>query len=244
MTALDTRAGAPRRAQVILLALSFLGTVLGCTRTPEEPEAEAAAIHVQVTSVRRGEIADVIHAMGQTEALTVLRLASPIAGRLTMLSVYPGDQLEQGAVAARVIPLENEAAAHGFAVLQRQGALSPAERETTRKLRNDIGARDIPLRTPFAAVVAERLRNPGEHVAPNDVLLELFDPHSLYVMAQVPLEAARGLQTGQPAELRAGAAVGAGTVAAVVSAVTPQTLTLPVRIALTAPLQPPLLHTA
>jgi multidrug efflux pump subunit AcrA (membrane-fusion protein) len=198
---------------------------------------------VQVAPVRRGDIADVLEVMGQTEARAVLRLASPVAGRLTMLAVQPGDRLAEGAVAARVIPLENEAAEHGFALLERADALSAAEKETARKLRHEIGG-DVPLRAPFPAVVAERLHNPGEQVAPNDVLLELFDPRSLYVMAQVPAAAAARIHAGQPVEIRAGASEDAGQIEAVVTSLAAQTLTLPVRIALTTPLQPPLLHAA
>jgi len=213
------------------------------TATEESAPQEAGPIQVQLAPVRRGDIADVLDVMGQTEARAVLRLASPVAGRVTMLAVRPGDELAEGAVAARVIPLENEAAEHGFALLERAGALSAAEKETLRKLRGEVGG-DVPLRAPFPAVVAERLHNPGEQVAPNDVLLELFDPRSLYVVAQVPAAAAARIHAGQPVEIRAGDSAGAGQIEAVVTALAAQTLTLPVRVALTTPLQPPLLHAA
>ena len=232
------------RVRIALLAIAFVCSAVACqTATEESVPQEVAPIRVQVAPVRRGEIADVLDVMGQTEARTVLRLASPVAGRVTMLAVWPGDQLAEGAVAARVIPLENEAAVHGFALLERADSLSAAEKQTVRKLRDEIGG-DVPLRSPFAAVVAERLHNPGEQVAPNDVLLELFDPRSLYVVAQVPGAAATRIHTGQPVKIRAGDSEGAGQVEAVVTALAAQTLTLPVRIALTTPLQPPLLHAA
>ncbi|MGD0948730.1 MAG: HlyD family efflux transporter periplasmic adaptor subunit [Candidatus Binatia bacterium] len=232
------------RVRIALLAIALVCTAMACqTATEESVPQEAAPIRVQVAPVRRGDIADVLDVMGQTEARTVLRLASPVAGRITMLTVQPGDQLAEGAVAARVIPLENEAAEHGFALLERADALSAAEKETVRKLRDEIGG-DVPLRSPFPAVVAERLHNPNEQVAPSDVLLELFDPRSLYVVAQVPATAASGIHAGQPVEIRAGDSEVAGQVEAVVTALAAQALTLPVRVALTAPLQPPLLHAA
>jgi membrane fusion protein (multidrug efflux system) len=242
------------RVRIALLAIALVCTAVACKTASEEaapqeaapqesaPE-ETAAIRVQVAPVRRGDIADVLNVMAQTEARTVLRLASPVAGRVTMLSVQPGDQLAEGAVAARVIPLENEAAVHGFELLERADALSAAEKETVRKLRGKTGG-DIPLRSPFPAVVGERLHNPGEQVAPNDVLLELFDPRSLYVVAQVPAAAAARIHAGQPVEVRAGDSEAAGLVEAVVTSLASQTLTLPVRVALTTPLQPPLLHAA
>ena len=232
-----------------LLAFVLVCAAAAC-KTPSEEAApqesapeETAPIRVQVAPARRGDIADVLNVMGQTEARAVLRLASPVAGRVTMVAVWPGDQLAEGAVAARVIPLENEAAVHGFALLERAGALSAAEEETVRELRGRTGG-DIPLHAPFPAVVAERLHNPGEQVAPNDVLLELFDPRSLYVVAQLPAAAAARIHAGQPVEVRTGDSVAAGQVEAVVTALASQTLTLPVRVALTTPLQPPLLHAA
>ncbi len=219
--------------------------VAGCQPQAEEVASEPVApVHVHVTRVRRGAIADVLTVMGQTEALSVLRLASPVAGRITMLSVRAGDEIAAGAVVARVIPLENEAALHGFALLERAGALSATDRDPARKLRNEVASHDVPLHAPFAAVVAERLHNPGEQVAPNDVLVQLFDPHSLYVVAQVPTSMVARVQAGQHAEIGVGQVSLSGHVDALMAAVTPQTLTVPVRLSLSAPSRPPLLHAA
>ena len=197
-----------------------------------------------MSAVRIGEISDVLSVTGETAALSVLRLAAPIAGRITLLSVRAGDHLDAGAVAARVISLENEAAVHGFAFLDTAANLSAAERARAQRLQHDLGARDIPLRAPFAAVVAERLHNPGEQVAQNDVLLELFDPQSLYALVQVPVESASRLHPGMAAEVSTGGVTVAGQVAALAAALAPQTLTVPVRITLAAPLDPPLFHAA
>lgn len=223
--------------------LSFAAASCHPATEPPEPE-QAAPIRVQVAPVRRAEIADVLAVTGETAALSVLRLASPVAGRVTLLTVRPGDQLAAGEVAARVIPLENEAAVHGFALLEGVGAFSLRQQEAARRLGKALSVRDIPLRASFPAMVAERLRNPGEHVAQNDVLLELFDPRSLYVIAQVPVGAAARVTTGLPVQVHSGGSTTAGQVTALVTSLTPQTLTVPVRISLAAPLQPPLLHAA
>ena len=155
-----------------------------------------------------------------------------------MLNARAGDHLDAGAVAARVIALENEAAVHGFAFLDAAANLSAAERARAQRLQRDLGSRDIALRAPFAAVVAERLRNPGEQVAQNDVLLELFDPHSLYVLAQVPVESAARIHEGMPAEISSGGTTVPGHVEALAAALAPQTLTVPVRIRLATALRP------
>ena len=223
-----------------------LGSALAACAPPAEeaPEAQAAPVAVRVAPVQRGEIVAELIVSGETTALTTLRLASPVAGRITELTVQPGDHLAAGSVAARVLPLENEAALHGFGVLADAGALSPDERPLAQRLAREVAGRDVSLRVPFAAVVADRLHSPGEQVAPNDVLLELFDPRSLVVIAQVPVDAIGDVHPGQPVEIHAGGARATGQVAALLAAVTPQTLTVPVRIALSEPLQPPLLHAA
>jgi membrane fusion protein (multidrug efflux system) len=225
------------------LVLSTL--LLACEAPPAPPESTAAApITVHVTGVRRGTIADVLTVTGETAALRVLRLASPVSGRVTFLNVQAGDQLAADEVAARVMPAENEAALHGFSMLERSGVLGAREIERARRLRRDLGARDIPLRAPFAAVVADRLHNPGEQVAQGDVLLELFDPHSLYVVAQAPLEKAAAIGAGMPVQVDGASSRATGQIAVVLTALQPQTVTVPLRISLNEPLEPPLLHAA
>lgn len=236
------RFAAARCPLLMLLACIAVSACEPTTETAEEPPA--APIQVRVAHVHRGEIRDVLTVTGQTEALSVLRMASPVAGRVTALDAHAGDHLDKGEVAARVIPLEDEAAMHGFDVLQHAAALNATEGKVARRLQQDLSGHDIPLRAPFSAVVAQRLHNPGEQVAPTDVLLELFDPQSLYVLAQVPVESAARLSTGMPVDITAGDARASGRIVALVSALEPQTLTVPVRISLTAPLQPVLLHAA
>lgn len=234
----------PTSTLALLLCVSC-SNIAGCERAAETPAAEGAApIQVRVVPVRRGDIADVLSVTGETAALSILRLASPVAGRVTMLKVQPGDRLGAGDVAARVIPLENEAALHGFAMLEDADALGADEKTVARHLRKKLTGRDIALRVPFPAVVAERLRNPGEQVAPNDVLLEVFDPGSLYVLAQVPVEAARRVSVGMPVTVIGNGTVVAGQVSALAGALAPQTLTVPVRVSLTTPLQPAFLRAA
>jgi membrane fusion protein (multidrug efflux system) len=227
------------------LVLATLLVLVGCREAEEAaPSENASPVEVRVAPVRRGDIADVLSVTGETQARTMLRLASPVAGRVTFLTAQAGDSLPARTVAARVIPLENEAALHGFAVLEDAGVLSASEKRRAGKLQRDLSRGEIALRAPFDAVVAARLRNPGEQVAANDVVLDLFDPRSLYVIAQIPIKAAARVHTGMPVEISAGGSKVKGHVAAVLTAMTPQTLTVPVRIELATVLQPPLLHAA
>ena len=225
-----------RRLLSLLLALG----ASACGEQGAPPEnAEGAKVRVQVTAVRYGPIVEKLEVPGETVARVSLRLTSPVAGRITFLSALPGDRLAAGEIGARVLPLANETALHGFAVLEGSGErISGA----APGLRDRLGRQDIPLTTPFAASVAARPRNPGEQVAPGDVLLELFDPTSLYVLGQVPLDAAARLQPGMTVEISGSSMTGTGKILAVVQALEPQALTVPVRIALDAMPDRPLLH--
>jgi multidrug efflux pump subunit AcrA (membrane-fusion protein) len=229
-------------SQPVLLLL--LGAMLGaCERAPDVVEPERAMpVRVRVTEVRRGAISDVLSVTGETVALSTVRLGSPVLGRIATLGVRPGDRLAKDEVVARVISFENEAALQGFAALAKAGKLTADEQRLTQGLQKDIGARAIAVRAPFAAVVAERSKNPGELVAQGDVLVELFDPSSLCVLAQIPVESAARVRVGLPVQVSIGDTVSPGEVTALVSALVPQSLTVPVRIALATPLSPPLLH--
>ncbi|MFN8640670.1 MAG: HlyD family efflux transporter periplasmic adaptor subunit [Candidatus Binatia bacterium] len=231
----------PRRGLALALALALLA---GCAGLETAPPEAPPPVAVTVAPARRGAIAATLAATGETLALTSLRLASPVAGRITALPGQPGDRVAAGAVAARVLPQENEAALHGFGVLASAGALRPEERPAAARLAREIAARDIALSAPFSGIVAERHHNPGEQVAAGEVLLELFDPRSLVVLAQVPAARGGALRPGQSARVRVGGETLAGQVAAVLAAVSPQSLTIPVRIRLAAPPAPPLLRAA
>ena len=220
----------------VLLAL----LAQGCGRGEEATETAAARpVRVRVVQARRGEISAVLEVTGEVEGLRVLRLASPVAGRVTFLAARPGDRIAEGEVAARVVPLESEAALQGFAMLEGAAALGVEERRAVARLRSQ--STDIPLRASFAALVADRFHNPGEQVAPGDVLLELFDPHALDVLAQVPLGASARVRPGMPAEIRGDGVRQTGRVVALLAALSPPALTLPVRVSLPPPARP-LLH--
>ncbi len=235
------------RLSFVCCLLSFaLLAFPGCAAPDETATTEAPAppVAVHVVAARPGPIANVLIASGETAALTSVRLSSPVAGRVTAVAVQPGDRLAAGAVAARVLPQENEAALHGFGILADAGALRPSEKPAAERLARDLAARDIPLRAPFDGIVADRLRNPGEQVAPSDVLVELFDPRSLIVVAQVPATRSGDVHPGQPVSVHLAGATLAGRVATLAAAVSPQSLTVPVRITLSTTPRPPLLHAA
>lgn len=223
------------------LLLALLVAVTACQAPPEtEAPAEAEPIAVPVVAVRRGDIDATLSASGETMALSSLRLASPVAGRVTQLDAQPGDRLAAGSVAARVLPLENESVLHGFDVLADAGGLAGGDTALARRLAQEIRDHAVALRVPFAAMVAARLHNPGEQVAQGEALLELFDPSSLVVVAQVPAAAAARVRPGMPVAVQGATQTSNGRVAAVLPGLAPQALTVPVRIALDTAPQPQL----
>lgn len=58
------------------------------------------------------------------------------------------------------------------------------------------------LRAPYAALVVERLREPGAALNPGEVMFTLIDPESVWALAYVDETQAGGLAIGQPAQLR------------------------------------------
>src|SRR5262249_59557489 len=110
------------------------------------PEGEGGApVRVQVTAVRYGPIAERLDVPGETAARVSLRLTSPVAGRVTFLAALPGDRLAGGAGGARALPLANEAALHGFALLEGSGEAASA---TDPALRDRLRRHDLPPPTP------------------------------------------------------------------------------------------------
>ncbi len=219
------------------VALACLGTlVVGCgdRSVLEEAREPPPRVDVRTALVGRAEIDDVVAATGAVEALTAVRVASPVAGRVTALSLRPGDRVAVGELVARVVPVETEAALHGLAMLP------PSEASSAATMRIRTG--EIALRAPFAASVAERLRNPGEQVAAGDALVDLIDPRAVAVRAEVPLGARERVRVGMPVDVHGAAVASHGRVAALLPALTDPALTAPVRIAIEPAMPPPPVH--
>jgi multidrug efflux pump subunit AcrA (membrane-fusion protein) len=219
------------RAFAALLA----SAILACGQPAEKAEqAEPAPVRVRVTAAHRGSMTSTLDVVGETVALDVIRLASPIAGRVTAIATRPGDRLAAGSAVARVLPLEADAAARGFDLLAGATASDRQEPANVARLRRQVLTREAILRAPFDAIVSNRLRNPGEQVASGDVVVELFAPRSLHVVAQVPLEAIGRVRPGTKVEVDGETLHSGGRVTAVLPSLTPVALSVPVRVTLAA----------
>jgi multidrug efflux pump subunit AcrA (membrane-fusion protein) len=215
---------------LVLGALLVLASA--CRKEETAEKVEQASVRVRAASPSRGSISDTVEATGETVALRTLRIASPIAGKVVSLDVRPGDGVQAGGVVARLLTAESDAAVRGLSALGADTALAPEDRNVAAELRRELALREVSVRAPFAAVVGERLRNPGEEVAVGDVLLEVFDPRSLEVLAQVPLEEISRVAPGMSVEIQGGAFKTTGKVIERTGALAGKSLTVPVRISL------------
>ena len=223
-----------------IVALAALATA--CSREkPEETVADVQPIAVEVERPKTADIDDVLVATGETAALSTVRLASPIAGRVTDLAVKPGDRVTRGQVVAHVLSLENEAALAGFAMLRSPSSGEPA---SPSRIEREVATRAVPVAAPIAGLVIDRLHNPGEQVPQGEALVELFDPSSVVAIAQVPAESAGRVAPGMNAVVTGAGFRGEGKVDSTVPLLTPGALTVPVRIALGDPKPTSLLHAA
>jgi multidrug efflux pump subunit AcrA (membrane-fusion protein) len=124
--------------------------------------------------------------IGTTAALRTLTLRAPAAGRAIGLQVQTGDHVRRGEVVAHIISREDEAARAGVAAAQKIDPGEAAALESSVK-RYSSGP-GIPVPVPQDAVVSQRLVSPGQIVNEFDPLVELVDPASVYVNAQVPID--------------------------------------------------------
>ncbi len=226
---------AARRARAWIALLGLCAAA--CAAPHEEAEPPAGPALVKLARVHRGLVEDAIAVSGETDALRIVRIASPIAGRIASLSVEPGRSIARGAVVARVVSLENEAAVAGLDRMMRESPGMP----DLASLRRDA-ARDVPVRSPLAGLVSARLHAAGEQVAAGDALVEAFDPATLVAVADVPVVAAARIRPGMAAEIDGAGFTGGGSVEAVVPTAAAGALTVPVRITPHERPTPALLH--
>ncbi|MGH7914460.1 MAG: efflux RND transporter periplasmic adaptor subunit, partial [Candidatus Binataceae bacterium] len=134
---------------------------------------------------------------GITATLRTLSLRAPAAGRVVGLEVTTGDRVRRGEVIAHIINREEDAAQAGVEVARR---IDPTEAAALgRSVKRYSGGPGIPVRVPENALVAQRIVSPGQIVNAFDPLVELVDPSSVYVDAQVPINELGSLRVGMDA---------------------------------------------
>lgn len=190
-----------RLALACLVAIIMAGA--GCRRGTAidqgENRASAVAPVLSVTAVpvAVGSMHSELDLIGITAALRHVTLRAPTNGRLVEFSLQSGDRVAKGEVVGHIVNRELEAAENGLAAAQK---IDPDEagklRASVRPYTRDAG---IAVRAPADAIVSQRLVSSSQIVAYLDPLADLIDPKSIYVEAQVPIDAQSLVRPGMPA---------------------------------------------
>lgn len=192
-----------------LLRFYFLGLALlvgladsGCRRLAAEDASEGTRVPSVILAVSAARVTvrpmrHELNLIGTTAALRTLTLRAPAAGRIVGLLVQTGDLVQRGQVLAHIISREDEAALAGVAAARKIDPGEAAAIESSVK-RYSSGP-GIPVHVPEGAVVSRRLVSSGQVVNELDPLVDLVDPHSVYVDAQAPINQLAVLNPGMDA---------------------------------------------
>jgi multidrug efflux pump subunit AcrA (membrane-fusion protein) len=176
-------------ATILVLLAALSAPACRKSATDEDTATEATTKVVLAVSAARVVVKPMrqkLTLIGTTAALRTLTLRAPAAGRAIGLQVQTGDHVRRGEVVAHIISREDEAARAGVAAAQKIDPGEAAALESSVK-RYSSGP-GIPVPVPQDAVVSQRLVSPGQIVNEFDPLVELVDPASVYVNAQVPID--------------------------------------------------------
>lgn len=216
----------PARAPVAAIFATLL--LISACDQPAAPHADGdpdeKPLSVSVVTVRSEPLAQTLVRTGTLRARRSVRLHSQEEGRIEQLPVFAGDRVAAGALLVkmddRLLRAELQKAAatrrqaeQDYARIQRladrklisvdelqraQTALSVAQSEESL-LTTRLGY--ATLSAPFAALVSERMVEPGDAVPKFAHLLTLVDPASLYTEVPVSELLVPTLQTGDTVQL-------------------------------------------
>ncbi len=183
-----------------LLATIILA-IPGCTnRQSDEDETSSAkaVVAVRVSSVIRSNVDVVVTATGKTDALTKVKVVSPIAGRIQSLNAVEGTVVRSGEILATVQSREANAAIAGAEAML-QAARTPEERsEAERTLRLAQSTQNaVNVYARFNGCIATRAVNAGEFVAENAELMTLVDLATVVFVADVQLRDLPSIRSGE-----------------------------------------------
>ncbi len=228
---------------------------------PLSAQAQEPSVLVQLTTLHRGSLPDIVTAYGRIESSPAARrtVTAPFAAVVDEISVRPGAEVAAGAPLIRLGPSPATAAAY----VQAQSALEAADalvRHTETLLGQHLatrqqlaeaqksetdaraalaalkaegaGAPQI-LRAPFRAIVTGVATSPGAIVAQGAALIDLDRPNALVLRVGVVPEHARAIKPGNKADITPLGAKdpAAGRVVLRSSVVDPTTGLVPVEIA-------------
>lgn len=205
-------------ALVLVLLLSACDT-----GNPGELPDRDEPVSVEVSSpVRAGSS---VTAAGRVVSAAEVELATRTSGRIDAVLVDVGSRVTAGQplvrldakgveariAAARAAAERSRKSFERIRNLERDGAATAQELDDARAaletaeagLEEAVAERDyVVLRAPFAGRVSMRSSDPGDLASPGLPVLRLLNPDSLKILADLPVEAVRGLEPGDRTTIR------------------------------------------
>lgn len=183
----------------ILALAAALASGCRATSAPDNESTPEPAPVLAVTAARAkiAPMRSITDLLGITTALRHVQLRAPTGGRVVSFELRSGDSVHQGEVVGYIVNQELEAAQNGLAIAQRiDPGEAPALAASVKRYSKGSG---VPIRATATAVVSQPLVSSGQIVAYLDPLADLIDPASIYVQAQVPVDASSLVQPGMAA---------------------------------------------
>ncbi len=228
--------GAPCAAlAAALLAIAAMLAAAACRgRSTANEETETAANPVLLVTVTRAEVEPMqseLRILGTSVAMRHIVLRAPSAGRVVGINLKTGDVVHRGQVVARVINREMEAARAGLEIARR---MDPEEAAALKRSVERYGTDEgVAVVAPDTGVVSRPPVTAGQIVAELDPLVDLIDPSSIYVNADVPIDELHLIKPGMDATVTSPLDPGVklpARVAAVLPSFDPSSATSPVRL--------------
>ncbi|MCB1837577.1 MAG: efflux RND transporter periplasmic adaptor subunit [Alcanivoracaceae bacterium] len=208
-----------------IVALLVVAVAIGWWLTRDtESGAMAPPQVVNVIAPRDAQLANVIEAVGTAEARASVNVVSEVDGRLVEVLFREGQQVDAGALLARLDDrqaraalaraeaerMDAEAAWKRARQLQSSQVLSEAEADTLKaalkaaQANHDAASADLAdhqIRASFAGVIGLRRVNEGAYVKAGDIITTLDDLQQLQVIFSVPEKYLGQLATGQKVDV-------------------------------------------
>jgi multidrug efflux pump subunit AcrA (membrane-fusion protein) len=183
---------------LIILTIVVAGCGKKASSEDEEGRSVKAMVEVKATPLRRGDMAIVVQAVGKVDALRKQKLFSPVAGKVTSLTVLEGTAVHAGDVLAVIQTKESQAAISGAEALVRSAKTNEEKSEAVRALElAKSSANSVSIRATDGGTVSTRSVSEGEFVAENAELFTVIDLSTLVFVADVPARDLSSLVLGQ-----------------------------------------------
>lgn len=238
--------GGSRRTLGALLALGGCVSVLACGGTGSDgasaggrsagndaSTADMAGTPVRVDTVYVTDLAETVHAPGQTTALRQARVRSPFAGRLLSLRATDGEPVRAGDTLGTVTSLSSEAALEGAQTMLADAANREDSADARRALElARAGLVRRPLIAQASGVVLSHAAAPGDLIDQGETVLTIADRFAISFVARVSQPDVPRIAPGQRASVALSAVTEplTGTVRGVLPSASSETLSAPVRI--------------